>query len=248
LTEAVFDLNITTFEIQIKINYSWMEFFYMKIMNPIRLLITLLFLVFSHTVQAETKYVVEYIQVNARTGSSVEHKIVTMLESGQKVEALGVDKDWSHIQLADGKEGWILSRFLTSEEPKKLALNRLRAKYNDLNNQVDILLEETKLSKEENQVLKSELILKTEALDEITKNYENLKQGSSEFIQLKTNEQEAVLKLKELTSKAESLEKEVSISRHQQNIRWFLAGSGVLFLGFLVGSISKRNRRRSSLL
>jgi SH3 domain protein len=224
-----------------------MEFFHMKIMNPIRLFIPLWFLIFSHTVQAETKYVVEHIQVNARTGSSVEHKIITLLESGQKVQVLGVDKDWSHIKLADGKEGWILSRFLTGEEPRKLVLDRLRKKYNDLNNQVNGSLEETRLLKEENQVLKSELILKTEALAEITKNYQDLKKDSSEFIQLKTIEQEAVLKLKELTSKTESLEKEVSDYRHQQNIRWFLAGSGVLFLGFLIGSISKRNRRRSSL-
>jgi SH3 domain protein len=219
----------------------------MKIINPIRLLMTFYFLVFTHTVQAETKYVVEYIQVNARTGSSVDHKIVTMVESGQKVQVLGVDKDWSHIKLADGKEGWILSRFLTSEEPKKLILNSLREKYNDLNNQVNVSLEETELLKEENQVLKSELILKTEALDKITANYEDLKKESSEFLQLKTREQEAVLKMNELTLKAENLEREVSDFQKQQKIRWFLAGSGVLFAGFLIGTISKRNRRRSSL-
>jgi SH3 domain protein len=218
----------------------------MKIINPIRLLMTFYFLIFTQTVQAETKYVVEYIQVNARTGSSVEHKIVTM-ESGQKVQVLGVDKDWSHIKLADGKEGWILSRFLTSEEPKKLILNRLREKYNDLNNQVNVSLEETELLKEENQVLKSELILKTEALDKITANYEDLKKESSEFLQLKTREQEAVLKMNELTLKAENLEREVTDFQKQQKIRWFLAGSGVLFAGFLIGTISKRNRRRSSL-
>jgi uncharacterized protein YgiM (DUF1202 family) len=63
--------------------------------EPYKIINGIMFLVFSSTVQAEIKYVVEYIQVNARTGSSVEHKIVTMLESGQKVQVFGVDKDWS---------------------------------------------------------------------------------------------------------------------------------------------------------
>jgi SH3 domain protein len=220
----------------------------MKIMNPIGLLVILLFLIFSHTAQAETKYVVEHIQVNARTGSSVEHKIVAMLESGQKVQVLEVDKDWSHVKLADGREGWILSRFLTSSEPRKLVLERLQKKYDDLNDQVTVLLEENNFLKEENQILKSELASDKKALDEIKNKYQDLKQDSSEFIELKTSEQEAELKLQELTLKAENLEREVSDYRNQQNIRWFLAGSGVLFLGFLTGSISKRKRRRSSLL
>lgn len=220
----------------------------MKIMNPVGLLVTLLILVFSHTAQAETKYVVEHIQVNARTGSSVEHKIVTMLESGQMVQVMEVDKDWSRIKLADGREGWILSRFLTSSEPRKLVLERLQKQYDELNDQVQVLTEENILLKEENQILKSELDSNKEAFDEITTNYQELKQDSSEIIELKTSEQETRLKLQEVTSIAENLEKEASGLRNQQNIRWFLAGSGVLFLGFLIGSISKRKRRRSSLL
>ncbi len=220
----------------------------MKIMNPIGLLVTLLILVFSHTAQAETKYVVEHIQVNARTGSSVEHKIVTMLESGQKVQVVEVDKDWSRIKLADGREGWILSRFLTSSEPRKLVLERLQKQYDELNDQMQVLTEENIFLKEENQILKSELDSNKEALDEITKNYQELKQDSSEIIELKTSEQETRLKLQEVTSIAENLEKEASGLRNHQNIRWFLAGSGVLLLGFLMGLISKRKRRRSSLL
>lgn len=220
----------------------------MKIMNPIGLLVTLLILVFSHTAQAETKYVVEHIQVNARTGSGVEHKIVTMLESGQKVQVMEVDKDWSRIKLADGPEGWILSRFLTSSEPRKLVLERLLKQYDELNDQMQVLTEENILLKEENHILKSELDSNKGALDEITINYQELKQESSEIIELKTSEQETRLQLQEVTSLAENLEKEASGLRNQKNIRWFLAGSGVLFLGFLIGSISKRKRRRSSLL
>jgi SH3 domain protein len=225
-----------------------MEFFHMKIMNPIGLTVILGFLVFSHTARAETKYVVEHIQVNARTGSSVEHNIVSMLESGQKVQLLEVDKDWSRVKLADGKEGWILSRFLTSSEPRKLSLERLQKKYDELDDQVNALLEENNFLKEQNRIFKSEGASHKEALEEMTRNHQELNQDPSQLMELKASQQEAELKLQELTSKAENLEREIYDTRNQQNIQWFLAGSGVLFLGFLIGLISRRKSRRSSLL
>ena len=123
-----------------------------------------------------------------------------------------------------------------------------KKKYDELNNQVKILLGENKFLKEQNGILQSESASNMEALDQITKNYEELKQDSSEFLELKSREQEAILKVQELTLRAENLEREVYGLRNKQNIRWFLAGSGVLFLGFLIGSISKRKRRQSLLL
>jgi SH3 domain protein len=220
----------------------------MKMTSSIELLVTVLFLIFSQTALAETKYVIEDMQVNARTGRSVEHKIVRMLESGQMVQVLETESDWSRVKLSDGKEGWVLSRFLTSTEPKKLVLERLEKKHDELNDQIKVLLEEKKLLNEENRMLKAKLGSNAEALDKITKNYRDLRRDSSEFLKVKAAEQEAVLKVQELTSKGENLEREVSMLRNRQNIRWFLAGSGVLFLGFLIGSISKRKRRQSSLL
>ncbi len=220
----------------------------MKMTTSIRLLVTVLFLIFSQTALAETKYVIEHMQINARTGRSVEHKIVRMLESGQMVQVLEAESDWSRVKLSDGKEGWVLSRLLTSTEPRKLVLERLEKKHDELNDQLKVLLEENKLLNEENRILKSKLASNAEALDEMTKNYRDLKQDPSEFLRVKAAGQEAVSKVQELTSKGENLEREVSMLLNRQNIRWFLAGSGVLFLGFLIGSISKRKRRQSSLL
>ncbi len=208
----------------------------------------MLVLIFSHAVWAETKYVVEHLQINVRAEGNAESKIVGTLQSGQKVELLEVQREWSRVKLANGREGWILSRFLTGSEPRRLVLERLQAKYNELNDQMAILSDENNFLKDENQILKSELAINKDALNTININYEELKQASSELLNLKASEQEARLKVQELTSKVENLEEEASGLRNQQNIRWFLSGAGVLFLGFLTGSISKRKRRRSSLL
>ena len=39
-----------------------------------------------------------------------------MIESGQKVEVVESGQEWSIVRLLDGKEGWILNRYLISNE------------------------------------------------------------------------------------------------------------------------------------
>ncbi|MFO8084991.1 MAG: TIGR04211 family SH3 domain-containing protein [Desulfobacterales bacterium] len=212
------------------------------------LLTALLFIFFFQTAMAETKYVTERMQITVRTGKSVQNKIIAMLDSGQRVNVLESDGDWSLVRLANGKEGWVLTRFLTYSEPNGIVLERLEKKHEVLKEQADILAEENKLLKAENQTLKSELVSNKESLEEMTKNYQTLEEESAEFIDLKAREEEARTKMQELDAKVEILETEASKSRMQQNIRWFLAGSGVLLAGFIIGTISKKKRRRSSLL
>ena len=56
------------------------------------------------------------------------------------------------------------------------------------------------------------------------------------------------MQLAQQTKRAETLDKELSGVEKNQYIKWFLAGSGVLLVGFLVGFAAKRGRRRPSLL
>lgn len=225
----------------------WMEYCEMKIIKRITILLMGFFLIFSSSAQAETKYVVEHTQVTVRTGASLNHKIISMLESGQKVQVLESGREWSLVKLENGREGWMLSRFLTNSEPRSLVLERLQKQYDELTDQVKVLSGENIILKEENQILKTELSTHKEALEQITMEYEELKKNSSEYLELKEREQEAVSKLQEVTSKAQTMESEISRLRNRQNIQWFLVGSGVLFIGFLAGSISRRKRRQSSL-
>jgi SH3 domain protein len=55
----------------------------------------------------------------------------------------------------------------------------------------------------------------------------------------------------QMTAEVEKLSKENRILRDEMAnrlIKWFLAGAGVLFFGFLIGYLTKRGRRRSYLL
>ncbi len=206
---------------------------------------------FSTVVQAETMYVVDIIKITVRTGPGIAHKIVAMIKSDEKVEVLKPEepeKDWSLVRITNGKEGWVLSRFLKSKEPDRLVLDRLKKKHDVLKKQAVSTIEENKVYKKENKKLNSELKTNKEISKKIKSSYEALKKESAEFLELKSNYAKTSSNLIEQTKKAEKLEEELTSLLLHQNIKWFLSGAGVLLLGFVIGFSTKRQRRRSSLL
>ncbi|MCJ7617158.1 MAG: TIGR04211 family SH3 domain-containing protein, partial [Desulfobacterales bacterium] len=136
---------------------------------------------FSTVVQAETMYIGDNIKITVRTGPGISHKIVAMIKPGETVELLNseeIEKDWSLVRITNGKEGWVLSRFLTSKEPDGLVLERLGKKHGKLTNQAVSLIEENKVYKKENEKLNLELKTNKEMSDKIKSSYETLKQES----------------------------------------------------------------------
>ena len=206
---------------------------------------------FSTAVHAETMYIDDIVKITVRTGPGIAHKIVAMIKSNERVEVLKPEepeKDWSLVRITNGKEGWVLSRFLKSKEPDGLVLDRLKKKHNVLKNQAVSTIEENKVYKKENKKLNSELKTNKEISNKIKSSYETLKKESAEFLELKSNYKKTSSNLIEQTKKAEKLEEELTSLLLHQNIKWFLSGAGVLLLGFVIGFSTKRQRRRSSLL
>lgn len=203
---------------------------------------------FSTVVQAETMYIGDNMRITVRTGPGIDHKIIAMIKSGERVEMLKPEEEWSLVQTANGKEGWVLSRFLTYKEPDRLALTKLKKKHGVLTNQAGALIEENKVYKKENKKVNLELKTNKEMSDKIKSSYETLKKESAEFLKLKSNYEKTSSKLTKQTKKAEKLEEELTKLLLHQNIKWFLSGAGVLLLGFVIGFSTKRQRRRSSLL
>ena len=217
--------------------------------KPIRLSgLVLLLCLFSAFVYGETMYVSDTLKLTLRTGPSIENKIIAVIESGQEMEVIKFGDEWSQVRLPNGKEGWVLSRYLTSDETNGIKLQRLETKHKNLMIQAAELLEENKGLKTENTRLSSELEAKQKQLEKIQTDYEALKTEATEFLTLKANYNRAASQLAEQTAKAKKLEEQVSSLAMNTYIKWFLAGSGVLIVGFLIGFSTKRQRRRPTLV
>ena len=214
-----------------------------------RLLILVILLVFFPVVgYAETLYVTDSLNLTLRTGPSGEHKILTVIKSGRQLEVLEPGEEWSLVRLSNDKEGYVLNRYLQPNPTHKIQLEQLQISHETLKQQATTLLEENKTYKAENQKLKAAIQGNDKALKKLNADYKKLKSDSGQFLELKSKHNEVSEQLDAQTEKADALDAELSRVEKNQYIKWFLAGSGVLLLGFIVGASSKRSRRRPSLL
>ena len=214
-----------------------------------RLFITGAVILFLATIaQAETRYVIDKMQITFRTGPGNDRKILSLLNSDQQVTVLQPEGEWAKVVLQNGKEGWVLQRYLSAEAPCRIRIK-------DVNQSLEALKTELESVQKTNQQLegdkaKLEMDLKEtqQSLTKTKQSYEKLKKDAVGFLELKARHDKTVERLSTQTQKANALDKELNSTLKKQNIRWFLGGAGVLVLGFVVGFSTKRQKRHSSLL
>jgi len=200
-------------------------------------------------VLAETKYYInDSMKITMRTGPATDRKIIALLSVGQGVEILKAENEWTQVRLLNGKEGWVISRFLTDQTPDSIRLEALRKNHSTLQTKAASLMEENKALKAENKKFGIDLNTSESKQRGLSKSYETLKRESKKFLDLQAKYKESTSKLAVETQKAEKYEDDLTKLLWNKNIKWFLSGAGVLILGFIIGFSTKRQRRHSSLL
>jgi SH3 domain protein len=212
------------------------------------LTVCIFLMLFSTGANAETMYVSDIIQITMRTGQGIDHRIVAMLNSGEEVEILEAGAQWTRVRIQNGKEGWVLTRYLTPKKPSGLLLETLEKKHAEVTVAFDEIKKENSALKADNKRLAAELSANERALSEVTRSYETLMAESAEFLKLRSSFDESAAQLSEQKVRVEKYEEELTRLQFHQNIKWFLAGAGVLILGFVVGFSARRQRRKSSFL
>ena len=203
----------------------------------------------STVVLADTKhYINDSMKITMRTGPATDRKIIALIAVGQEVEILKAEDEWTMVRLSNGKEGWVISRFLTDQTPDSIILETLKKNYSALQAKAASLMEENKMLKDENGKLSNDLGATQKKEKNLSTDYETLKRESKKFLELQEKYKESTSKLAEQTQKADKYEDELTKLLWNKNIKWFLSGAGVLILGFIIGFSTKRQRRHSSLL
>jgi SH3 domain protein len=196
----------------------------------------------------ETMYVTDVVQVMVRTGPDLEHKIISMPKSGTPLDVLEVVDEWSRVRLPSQKEGWMLSQFLVPGPPTKGLVAELKSQNEALTIRSRKLSEENTRLKEERKELTNALSKRTETAKSLEQSYNTLKEEYKEFLSLKASYGKAAKELAAKKKQLAELEKELETLRKGQTLHWFLGGAGVILVGFVIGFVSRRSRRRTSLL
>ena len=179
---------------------------------------------------AEQVYVKGITQITMRSEPGVRHSILAMLESGTRLEMVLEKSDWSKVRLSDGREGWVLTRFVTEEKPEILLVQDLKDK--KLSERVERLKSENARYEE------------TKAkLQEIEAKYKELRKKSENFLTLEKKHEQMKADFRQQKERIKQLEERLD----GQVLHGLTGGAVVLFIGILLG-LGSRKKRKSSLL
>jgi len=199
------------------------------------------------TAAAETAYINDIIRLSVRSGPANDQKSLGLVESGQMVDVLKSSDEWSLIRTATGIEGYVLSRYLTSQPPAKFRFDQVQEKNKTLTAQAAGLVEETTRLKADNEKLAATAAAGQRELAALKNEFAAFRKDAAEVTELKAKYQRLEAELAERQEKIAQLENPSNELLNPNNLYWFLAGAGVLLAGFFTGFSVKRQRRWSSL-
>lgn len=210
----------------------------------ILMLLSCVILLSNRASWAARAYVTDTFEITLRTGPSTDNKIISMLSSGQAVEVLESQGDWSLVRLPDGsKEGWVVTRYLINRLPWSLQATSVRENNAALRTKLAEL--ETAFTEVRHQ--RGELVAALEKtsklLEETRGDYEDLKREAEGFLRLKKVHELNEAALKAARADLETLRKEHAQLQSSQMNRWFATGALVLLCGLLLGVMVGRQQK-----
>jgi SH3 domain protein len=194
---------------------------------------------------ADKAYVTDSFEITLRTGPTTGNKIMGMLSSGQAVDVVSREGEWSFVRLpGDDKEGWVVSRYLINRLPWELQAKALQEELARLRTKAGQTEKDFSEASRQSQDLTAELKHKTQELDRLQKEHSELQRGAEGYLKLKAlnaaTEKNLAAAQKELINVAAENEK---LRSSQQN-KWFLYGALVLLCGLLIGTLIGRQQKR----
>ena len=195
---------------------------------------------------AQPAYVTDVFEITLRSGPTNSNKILKMLPSSTPVEVLRSDKDWSLVR-AEGLEGWVLTRYLTTTAPAALQVERFAKENETLRAKMDEMTEKTSATTGENQALLDRLDRAEMELASLQQQYAELERGSKAYVELKKAHDELIALEAKTAQRAEILEMKNRDLSGDTQFRWFLTGAGVVGASLLLGlALGRLQRKKTS--
>ena len=187
---------------------------------------------------AATQYVSDRLVISVRAGQNSTSDVLGYIQSDTPVEVLEDEGRYLKIKTENGLAGWVNAKYITSVKPNALIIKDLQDKINHLHGKIEIFekkavnlapISSTKRSYEK-KINELERILKT-----------NQQMASNRDGELEKLKQENVNLKSKLSQQINPNKSPVKL----KSLHWFIAGAGVLLLGFLIGRFARKEKRKS---
>jgi len=209
---------------------------------------------------ADRRYVSDMIIITLRTGQGQEYKVIKTLKTDTPVEVLEESESYLRVRTEEGEEGWVAKQYITSEVPKFIIIEGLKEETNKLNARVEELEKDQASLLDQFEVAKQSHVAKVKELErnvsnsreeasrlnvelaQITKKHKTLVDQSKNVVDLISEHKRLQTKNINLDTRVEHLQKENTDLRSTRRLQWFLAGGGVLLIGWIAGRASRKKK------
>ncbi len=231
------------------------------------MIMTILWLGVSAYAQARTGYVSDMLILTFRQGPGPSYQVLKTLESNTPLEILDEENGYYQVRLSSGETGWVDQQFVMFDTPKAQIIAQLEQEKQVLEKQLQELTaardtltnqaaSRTGAGQEEAAALKAALekaqeqnSILTDRLAASQKQYETLEAASKDVTEIMEKNKTLEAQNKQLSRDITLLENASGQVLKTDMIKWFLAGFGVIFLGWILGqSVSSSRRKNNSLL
>jgi SH3 domain protein len=217
---------------------------------------------------AETIYVGDRLVVGVREIPDNTAPSIGTLKSDDGVELLEEGDLFFRVRTEDGTEGYIKKQYLTKTRPKVLViadlekqLARQKKAVADLkasmsSSESDLQKDQTELknsieefkqqlSEKEKQLAASDkqLAAANKELAAARKDYETLEKNSADVVNIVKAREGLQKENDRLTDELNTIREDNVYLLTTFYIKWFLAGAGVMLIGWMIGKSSRRKRR-----
>lgn len=197
---------------------------------------------------ADTRFVKPRGEAVIRTGQGNQYKIVAIAKEGTAVELVEEGEGYALVRMANGDEGWILSRFLSAEPPLDIQVAALNKEKAEMQESVATMTRQVEALTAQLTENKNDLDMVVAERDRLAADYQQLQKDTADVMKIRNDMLQTAEENRQLVDKLVKLETENSKLTKDKTINWFLAGSGVLVLGVLLGRLPGPSRRRKSSL
>ena len=193
---------------------------------------------------AETRYITDEFEVTMRSGTSTSNSIVRMLDSGEAVTVLEEDQEsqYSLVETASGKQGYVLSRFLMPIPAARQRLEELEARFaqqktrlNEQSSEMAELKQSLNQEKADNGALTTALRASEQELTEI-------RTAAQETLSILDQNKRLQTVVDELRLEKAELSETVAELTDSTRLDWFLRGGAVSLIAFIIGIVVTRIR------
>lgn len=211
---------------------------------------TILLLAGAHA-WAEPRWVTDQTEITLRAGAGVKFKVSAELKSGDRMELIDSDtvSGWSKVKTADGKTGFVLTRYLDAEPSARERLVTAEARLQELQSKPEVLGNQLTQVRDAHEKLRKDYDELLQLQQGQQRELETIRHASANAVAIASERLQLRQQVASMIQEVEDLKQEKRELERNSEQRWFLYGGGVVLLGVLIGlilpNIQTRRQKKS---